>query len=69
MVNKKGKKNGRRTVLLGDSHVRGLAQELQFNLSQPGSSLEVVTNTKKSEVRTLRKKDVCIMWGQMQDVA
>jgi lysophospholipase L1-like esterase len=78
MITKKmGKKNTRRIILLGDSHARGLAEELQNNLGKeyvvlgtvkPGSNLGVVANMMKSEVSALTKKDVCVIWGGTQDM-
>jgi hypothetical protein len=76
-----GKKNSIRNVskviIMGDSHARGMATELQHRLSKnfevlgivkPGSTLKEITNTINSTVNSLTKNDVCIIWGGSQDV-
>lgn len=61
-----------------DSHARNIAKELQYNLGQqfqviglvkPGSRLEDITNTMKSDLKELTNKDVCVIWGGSNDIA
>jgi hypothetical protein len=57
---------------MGDSHMRGMAAELQHRLKDDfdvlgivkhGSRIEEITNTLNSTISSLTKKDVCIIWG------
>jgi hypothetical protein len=57
---------------MGDSHMRGMATELQYRLKddfdvlgivKPGSRIKEITNTLNSTISSLTKKDVCIIWG------
>jgi hypothetical protein len=63
--------------ILRDSHARGLAKELKYNLTQefetqgvvkPGSSLENLVNTSSSDLKALTMSDVCIVCGGSKDV-
>jgi hypothetical protein len=74
----KSKKNVSRIIIVGDSHARDVAKELQHNLGRgfevlgtvkPGSNIKVVTNMMNSAISSLTKKDVCILWGGAHDVA
>jgi hypothetical protein len=75
---KNSTRNGSKVIIMGDSHARGMATELQHRLSKnfevlgivkPGSTLKEITNTINSTVNSLTKNDVCIIWGGSRDVA
>jgi hypothetical protein len=64
-------------VILGDSHVKGLAAELKRSLNdefeslgiaKPGSSLVNSVKSHFSGLKTLKKSDVCVVWGGTNDV-
>jgi hypothetical protein len=63
--------------ILGDSHARGLANELKYKLTcdyeiqavtKPGSTLVNLVNNTSSDLKTLIKSDVCIVWGGPNEV-
>jgi hypothetical protein len=75
---KKCEMNRNRVLFLGDSHARGMANELQHKLGKsfdvlgivkPGSNMKELTNTLNSTVSALSKNDVCIIWGGSCDIA
>jgi hypothetical protein len=52
--------------ILGDNHARGLANEFKYEIQgviKPGSTLVNLVNTTPSDLKTLSKSDVCIVWG------
>jgi hypothetical protein len=62
--------------ILGDNHARGLANELKYKLTRdneiqgvikPGSTLVNFVNTTPSDLKTVPKSDVCIVWGGSND--
>ena len=64
-------------IIIGDSHARGCAQELQHNLGQnsdvqgfvkPGATLQNIVNTSPETTGKLTKKDVIIVWGGTRDI-
>jgi hypothetical protein len=74
----KSNKKTNKIILLGDSRARNIAKQLQYNLGQqfqviglvkPGSRLEDITNTMKSDLKELTNKDVCLIWGRSNDIA
>jgi hypothetical protein len=74
----KSKRIINKVILLGDSHARSIAKELQDNLGQqfqamglvkPGSRLEDITNTMKYDLNKLTNRDVCVIWGGSNDIA
>jgi lysophospholipase L1-like esterase len=74
----KSNKKTNKVILLGDSHARNIAKELQHNLGQqfkviglvkPGSRLKDITDTMKSDRKELTNKDVCVVWGGANDIA
>jgi hypothetical protein len=74
----KCKKKTNKFILLGDTHARNIAKELQHNLGQQfqviglvklGSRLEDITNTLKSDLNEFTNKDVCVMWSGSNDNA
>jgi hypothetical protein len=63
--------------VLGDSHARGLANKLKCRLNhefetqgviKPGSTLGKLVNILISDLKTLTKSDVCVIWGGTNDV-
>ena len=68
-------KRQKKILILGDSHTRGLAEEVQLHLgkdfaiqsmAKPGASIEAILHSTNSEVTNLTKQDVCIIWGCLQ---
>jgi hypothetical protein len=73
----KSGKEKRKIIVLGDSHVKGLASELKhrlnkefkiFGRAKPESTLVSTVNTPCSDLKTLKKNDVCVIWGGTNDV-
>ena len=71
-------KRKRKILIIGDSHARGIASEIQHNLDdgyevqgivKPGSDLETITTTIKKETNTLTKQDAVIVWGGIRDIS
>jgi uncharacterized protein with PhoU and TrkA domain len=71
---KKSRRYERRVLILGDSHTKGIASEVQHRLGKssevtgivkPAANMEEIANTASS----LTKKDVCIIGGGTRDVA
>jgi hypothetical protein len=72
------RKKSHRVIILGDSHTRGIANEIHCKLGKnfeilgivkPGAKIEEITNSLDSTVRSYTKRDVCIIWGGAWDVA
>jgi hypothetical protein len=68
----------KKILILGDSHTRGLAEEVQLHIGKdfavqalvkPGANIEAILHSTNSEVNNLTKHDVCIIWGGIRDVA
>jgi len=64
-------------IIIGDSHARGCALELQHNLKQdyeiqgivnPGASLRTIVNAPIESLGKLTKKDVIVVRGGTRDV-
>ena len=64
-------------IILGDSHARGCAQEVQHNLGhdfevhgivKPGADSEIIVNTSTKITGKLTKNDVVVVWGSTWDV-
>jgi hypothetical protein len=73
---KSGKKQ-HKIVILGDSHVKGIATELKCNLNpdfkvtgiaKPGSTLVNIAKSSCSDTKTLKKTDVRVIWGGTNDI-
>ena len=65
-------------LILGDSHSRGLAEEVQLQMGKdfivqalvkPAANIEAILHSTSSEVNNLTKRDACIIWGGTRDVA
>ena len=76
-VPSKCSKNRKKILILGDSHTRGLAEEVQTNIGKdfaveamvkPGANIEAILDSTDSVVSNLTKNDVCIIWGGTRDV-
>ena len=74
---KKENKIKQKIITMGDSHTRGMAKELKYRLNQefeiqgiikPGSTLEQRVKMSYSDLKTLTKTDVCIVWGGTHNV-
>jgi hypothetical protein len=77
-VQSKCSKREKKILILGDSHTRGLAEEVQLHIGKdfivqalvkPGANIEAILHSTNSEVQNLTKQDVCIIWGGTRDVA
>jgi len=64
-------------IILGDSHVRGCAQEAQHNLRHSfevqgivklGANTKIIVNTSTKITSKLTKKDIVVVWGGTRDV-
>ena len=64
--------------MLGDSHARKCAADLQHNLGddyevtsfvKPGATMEEIVNTSSESVKSLSNKDVLIVWGGSNDIS
>ena len=64
-------------IIIGDSHARGCAQEVQHNLGhgfevqgfvKPGGNSQMIVNTSTKTMGKLTKKDVVVVWGGTRDV-
>ena len=62
----------KKIVVIGDSHSRGLASELQSHLRHeysvsrtilPGACLKNITQLAKNELSNLTRKDTIVIWG------
>jgi hypothetical protein len=70
-------KKQNKLIILGDSHTRGCAQEVQHNVGhgfevhgivKPGSNAEIIVNASAKIIEKLTKKDVVVVWGSTRDV-
>jgi hypothetical protein len=73
----KEEKSKHKLQILGSNHAKGLANELKYKLTRdyqiqgvimPGSALVSLVNTTPSDLKTLSKSDVCIVWCGSNDV-
>jgi hypothetical protein len=64
-------------IVIGDSHARGCAAEIQLNLDEgcevqgfvtPGTGISTITTSVKSDIQHLSKQDVVAVWGGSKDV-
>ena len=76
-VPKTPNKKRNKVVILGDSHARGCATEVQHNLDptfeiqgivKPGANLEGIVTSLTDTTANLTKKDVVVMWGRTRDI-
>jgi hypothetical protein len=68
----------RKIIVIGDSHAKGCAANIKFELEKtaevigyvsPGSKLENITNIANKEINELTKKDIVVIWGGANDIA
>jgi hypothetical protein len=71
-------RNTRKIVIVGDSHARGCAANINHILGKtvtatgyvnPGSNLQHLTKIVKTEINNLTKKDVLVIWGGANNIA
>ena len=64
-------------IILGDSHTRGCASEVQHNLDhdyrtqgtvKPGANLEEIISPPRNIISKLTKKDIVVIWGGTRDI-
>jgi len=64
-------------IVIGDSHARGCAAEIKLNLDEnfevqgfvtPGTEVNTITTSAKSDIQHLSKQDVAVVWGGSKDV-
>jgi hypothetical protein len=77
--NKKvGNKRNHKVVIIGDSHSRGLAKEVQYHLNKnfeviglvkPGAGAETIVNSAMSDIVNLSKSDVVVICSGFIDVS
>jgi len=74
---KTSNKKQKKFIILGKSHVRGCAQEVQHNLGRnfevkgivkPGANTEIIDNTSPKITSQLTEKDIVVVWGGTRDV-
>jgi hypothetical protein len=74
---KKENTNKHRIIVLGDSHKRGMASNLQHQLRhncagqgivKPEAMLKKIVGMPTAETRNLTRHDVCVIWGGTHDV-
>ena len=67
-----------RILLIGDSHARNCATDLQHKLggkyevlgfAKPGAVMEEIVKTASKDTQTLSNKDVLIVWGGSNDIS
>ena len=77
-ISSKCPKRKNKILILGDSHSRGIANEVQPHvgkdfivqaLVKPGANIEAILHQTDSEIANLTERDVCIIWGGTQDIA
>jgi hypothetical protein len=77
-ISSKCPKRKNKILILGDSHSRGIANEVQPHvgkdfivqaLVKPGANIEAILHQTDSEIAKLTEQDVCITWGGTQDIA
>jgi hypothetical protein len=67
-----------KTLVIGESHARGIAPEIQHDLGadfeiqgivKPGSDLAVITHRANRDTSTLTNRDAVIVWGGTRDIS
>jgi lysophospholipase L1-like esterase len=70
-------KCNKKIVMIGDSHLRGIASELQDQLGReysisrtilPGACLRDITKLAKNELTNITLKDTIVIWGGANDI-
>jgi hypothetical protein len=77
-ASKAGNKRKHKVVIIGDSHSRGLAKEVQNHVNKnfevsglvkPGTGAEIILNLATSDIVNLSKSDVVVFCGGSNDVS
>jgi hypothetical protein len=64
-------------VIIGDSHARNSADELQHNIGstftvssfvKPGAGMGSIVDTMKKDIKKLKRDDDVIIWGGSNDI-
>jgi hypothetical protein len=64
-------------IIIGDSHARGGTSGIKYNSEEdfefqgfvdPGTGVEIITNSAKVDSEHLTKQDVVVLWGGSKDV-
>ena len=75
--NKKTSNKKQKIIILGESHARDCAQEVQHKLGRDfevqgivklGANTEIIVNTSPKITSQLTEKDVVVVWGSTRDV-
>jgi hypothetical protein len=70
-------KNQRKLLILGDSHARGCAQELQHNhnrnfsvqgIVKPGAIMKDIVSSPSNLVKNLSPQNMVVIWGGARDI-
>ena len=73
----KRQKVKQKLIIIGDSHVRKYAAELQYNKGstfavssfiKPGAGMKNIVNTMKEDIKMLKSDVVLIIWGGTNDL-
>ena len=66
-----------KTIIIGDSHARNSAAELQHCLGstfavssfvKPGAGMKAIVDTVKNNIMKLKSGDVMVIWGGSNDI-
>jgi hypothetical protein len=64
-------------IIIGDSHARGCTSGITYSLDEdsevqgsvdPGTDVEIITNSAKVDIEHLTKQDVIVVWGGSKDM-
>jgi len=64
-------------IIISDSHARGGTSGIKYNLDEdfevqgfldPGTGVEMITNSAKVDIEHLTNQDVIVVWGDSKDV-
>jgi len=73
----KTKNANQKVIIIGDSHERNSAAELQHCLGstfavssfvKPGAEIRVIVDTMKEDIMKLKSDDVVVIWGGSNDI-
>jgi hypothetical protein len=78
ITSNKSTKVKQKILVIGDSHTRGIASEIQLNLDddfeiqgivRPGSDLAAITHTVNRDTGALTKQDAIVVWGGVRGIS
>jgi hypothetical protein len=64
-------------IIISESHARGGTSGIKYNLDEdfevqgfldPGTGVEMITNSAKVDIEHLTNQDVIVVWGDSKDV-